>query len=88
MSNTREATAYLQIAPHAPRAYGTYYSYGEASVMRCTNKRPAEPLPGCIVVKVKIRVPAAAWGPIAPEVVVDIPASLVQHPVEVEAAAP
>lgn len=86
MSQTREATAYLQLAPRAPRPYGGYWGgSSEASVVRCTNKPPAEPIPGCIVVKVRIRVPDAAWRPISPTVVIDVPADLVQHPVEVEA---
>lgn len=88
MNPTREATAYLQIAPHAPRPYGGYWGSSEASIMRCTNGKPETPLPGCIVVKVRIRVPKEAWEPISPEAVIDIPAELIQRPVEVEAVHP
>lgn len=88
MTKTREATAYLQLAPRAPRAYGSWYNSSEASVVRCTNSKPEEPISGCIVVKVRIRVPIEAWGPISPEAIIDVPLDLVQRPVEVEAVAP
>lgn len=84
MSDTRTATAYVQIA----RERRTWS--GNAVVRKVTNRKP-EPeqlLPGCIVVKIQIRVPVALWEPITPEAVVDVPAELVQRPVAVEAVDP
>ena len=87
MSGTREATAYLQLEPGAPRAYGKsgWSGSSEATVVRCTNTKPDKPIPGCIVVKLQIRVPKEAWEPFAPEAVIDVPAELIQRPVSVEA---
>lgn len=85
--STREATAYLQLEPGAPSAYGKsgWQLRDCATVVRCTNSKPAEPIPGCIVVKVKIRVPREAWEPLSPEAIIEVPAELVQRPVTVSA---
>lgn len=78
------ADAYLQV-----RKFTSYWGTPrEARVVRCTQTKPDEPIPGCIVVKVKLRIPVAAWGPFEPEAVIDVPADLVQQPIEVEAVDP
>ncbi|NUP33641.1 MAG: hypothetical protein HOU01_18310 [Streptomycetaceae bacterium] len=84
MTDAKTATAYVQIA-REKRSWS-----GEAVVRKVTNRKP-EPeqiLPGCVVVKIRIRVPVALWEPITPEAVIDVPAELVQRPVEVEAVEP
>ena len=90
MTRQVAATAYLQIA-HVPganydRERGVWD--GKGIVRRVTNTRPETVLPGCIVVKVRLRVPVAGWAPFTPEAVIDVPADLVQRPVEVEAVEP
>jgi hypothetical protein len=79
-NNLRTATAYLQISRDR-------YPY-DAKVMRSTQKKPEFVEPGCVVVKVQLRLPNVAWEPFAPEAVIDVPADLVQRPVEVEAVEP
>jgi len=74
--------AYLQIRRKTRNGYETY---SEGVVERVTSKRPDTPAPGCVVVKVQINVPLAAFEPLTPEVVIDVPEDLVQHPVEVVA---
>jgi hypothetical protein len=51
-------------------------------------RRPERIEPGCIVVKVRLRIPSEAWGPFEPEAVIDVPTDLIQHPIEVEAVDP
>lgn len=84
MSRLLDADAYLQIRRHA-----TWNRY-EARVMRVTQRRPDEEsvLPGCVVVKVKIQIPSAAFDPLQPEAVVVIPEDLIQRPVYVTAEDP
>lgn len=77
-----EADAYLQIE----RGYFRGGWGFQARVQNVTQKPPTVVLPGCIVVKVKVRIPFEAWDPIAPEAVVDVPAELIQRPVEVVAS--
>lgn len=86
MSGLREATAYLQIE-NVP-AGNTYDSGTKAAVRGVTNKKPDVIRPGCIVVKVRLRIPSAAWEPFQPEDVIDVPADLVQRPIDVEAVDP
>jgi hypothetical protein len=76
-----EATAYLQVRLVRPSTY----SPSEARVMAATQRKPDSPQPGCIVVKVKLRIPVEGWDPFEPEAVIDVPADLVQHPILVEA---
>lgn len=77
-----EATAYLQVW----RWSNDWRT--EARVVKSTQRPPEVVEPGCIVVKVKLRIPFEAWDPIAPEAVIDVPAELIQHPIEVEAVDP
>lgn len=84
---TRTATAYLQIAPHAPvggdKTWDRAHGWG-ASIQRVTNHPPETPLPDCVVVKVVIEVPAAAWEPLVPEAKVTVPLDAVQRPISVQ----
>lgn len=83
---TREATAYLQIAGRPP---GNAWDAGNrAAVVGVTNTKPDVVRAGCIVVKVKLRIPVEAWEPFAPEAVIDVPADLVQRPIAVTAVEP
>lgn len=80
MTQSREATTYLQV-----RA-GRYHS--QATVVNATTKKPSVVQPGCIVVKVKLRLPREAWDPFEPEAVIDVPADLIQYPIDVTAVDP
>lgn len=79
-SNVRTATAYLQISRDR-------YPF-DAKVMKSTQRKPEFIEPGCVVVKVQLRLPNVAWEPFAPEAVIDVPVDLVQRPVEVTAEDP
>lgn len=79
--NPAEATAYLQVRLDRRSTY----SASEAKVMGVTQTKPDQARPGCIVVKVKLRIPVEGWDPFEPEAVIDVPADLVQHPIAVEA---
>ena len=82
-NDVRVATAYLQIEGKNP---GPGYDYGTQAIVRGVhNKAPHSVKPGCIVVKVKLRIPKEAWEPFAPEAVIDVPAELIQRPIQVEA---
>lgn len=87
MSRVHEVPVYLQIT--RPR-YG--YSYGgrwiSAVARRLTVQRPEQPLPGAVVVKLTLRIPDEAFEPLRPQAVIDIPADLIQRPVQVEANDP
>lgn len=74
-----EATAYLQVEL---RRRSTYVA-SDARVVRATQRKPDQVAPGCIVVKVKLRIPVEGWDAFEPEAVIDVPADLVQHPIEV-----
>ncbi|WP_134740012.1 hypothetical protein [Nocardioides sp. 503] len=82
--NPAEATAYLQVR----LARTSTYSASEAKVVAVTQRKPEDPQPGCIVVKVKLRIPVEGWDPFEPEAVIDVPADLVQHLIAVEAEDP
>lgn len=77
MSSYREGTAYLQLVP-------TKYPY-ELKLAGATQRKPTVVDPDAVVVKVRLRVPSAAFEPLQPEAVVTVPAELVQHEVVVEA---
>lgn len=82
--NPAEATAYLQVR----LARKSTYSASEARVVKATQRKPDAADPGCITVKVKLRIPVEAWDAFEPEAVIDVPADLIQHPIEVEAVDP
>lgn len=77
-----EGDAYLQIRRHQ------HWSQSELRIMRATQRRPEVIEPGCVVVKIRLRMPLAAFLPLQPEAVVTVPEDLVQHPVEAEAVQP
>lgn len=76
-SKPAEATVYLQVRLDRRSSY----SASQATVVKLTQKKPDRPLAGCIVVKVKLRIPVEGWDPFEPSAVIDIPADLIQHPV-------
>ena len=77
VSRIREGTTYLQV-----RAGRGYFSL---DVVKATQRKPTVIAPGCVVVKVQLRIPDKAFRPLEPTAVVTVPEQLVQHPVEVEA---
>ena len=90
---TIDVPVYLQVEPRR-RAwnYDTRRNDGparDAAVVATTARRPAKPRAGTVVVKVTLRIPAAAFEPLRPEAVVVIPTDLTEpHPIEVEAQDP
>lgn len=76
MSTHREGWTYLQVIRDPQRV-------GRLSVVGSTKKPPASVVAGAVIVKVKLRVPDAAFAPV--EAVVTVPEDLVQRPVEVDA---
>lgn len=74
-----EATAYLQVRLKRRLSYAA----SEARVIGVTQRKPEQASPGCIVVKVKLRIPVEGWDAFEPEAVINVPADLVQHPIEV-----
>lgn len=90
---TIDVPVYLQVEPRDrdyDRTTGRYDGTPRAAaVVGSTVKRPDRPKAGTVVVKVTLRIPAAAFNPLRPEAVVLIPASLTDpHPVVVEAQDP
>ncbi|MCZ9884113.1 hypothetical protein [Arthrobacter sp. B2a2-09] len=79
MSGYIEADTYLQLR----RTEGVWNR--PLRVIKSTQRKPAVLEPGCVVVKVRIRVPAAAFEPLTPEAVVTVPESLIQHTVQATA---
>lgn len=79
-----EATAYLQVRLDRRISYAP----SKATVVRVTQRKPDQPQPGCIVVKVKLRIPVEGWNPFEPEAVIDVPADLVQHPIAADVEDP
>lgn len=84
-----QTTCYLQVVP-------TYSAYrkdanGERevesiAVKSVTQRKPSKALnAGGVVVKMRLRLPRAAFKPLAPSVVIDIPLDMLVQPDEVEA---
>lgn len=82
MNGTVEAKVYLQIKPTRPSWSRTISG---AALAGATQKKPEVQKPGTVLIKLKVRLPIAAFEPLQPEAVVVVPESLVQHAVEVEA---
>lgn len=83
-----DATVYLQVAPELARWAPTDAprSVLGAKVVNSTQSRSKKPQPGTVEVKLKIRVPKAAFLPLRPEAVVVVPEDMTAaHPIEVEA---
>jgi hypothetical protein len=86
-----DATFYAQVEPEwGYRAPGDEErSLRRVRVVRVTQQRPTQPKPGTVLVKLTLRVPAAAFYPLRPEAVVVVPESLTEAtPVEVVAEDP
>lgn len=81
MAEYREGTTYLTVRPD-------HYWANELKVIKATQGEPSSIDADCVVVKLKLRIPKAAFKPLEPEAVVTVPEELVQHPVEVEAVDP
>lgn len=82
-NQVRVATVYLHVEGTNP---GRGYDFGDKAVVRgVSTTKPRTPKPRCIVVKVQLRIAQKAWDPFSPEAIIDVPADLVQHPIEVEA---
>lgn len=59
-----------------------------AKVRRLTQKKPDEPLGGCITVKLNIELPAQAFMPLEPEATIVVPAEFITQPITVTAEDP
>lgn len=82
-----DATFYAQVEPE----YGRWdnESVIGAKVVRISQKKPASPIGGTVTVKLTIRVPKVAFGPLAPEAIVVVPTDLTEaHPITVTAEEP
>jgi hypothetical protein len=80
-----DATFYAQVEPE----WGYAYAGDEdkplraAKVANVTQKRPTHPKPGTVLVKLTLRIPAAAFYPLRPEAIIIVPESLTEAtPVE------
>lgn len=85
-----DATFYAQVEPEWGYAYGDQdRPVRGAKVVTITQKKPAKPRGGTVLVKLTIRVPAGAFLPLRPEAIVVIPEDMtVTAPVEVVAEDP
>lgn len=88
-----DAEVYLQVDPEwwQYRDRDAERAVRGARVVRLTQNRPTKPVPGTVLVKVKvtIRIPKAAFLPLRPEAVVTIPEDMtLTAPIEVEAGDP
>lgn len=86
-----DATVYLQVEP-TWYPHWVYDANGErvlegGKVMRATQTRPDKPIPGSVVCKVTLRMPATAFLPLRPEAVVVVPEGMTE-PITVEANDP
>lgn len=66
-----ETTCYLQVEPQW--AYWDSERLAGIKVRRVTAKKPESPLPGVVVVKLKLDIDDQAFMPLKPEVTVKIP---------------
>ncbi len=87
-----DATFYAQVDPEwgglVDSETGQRRVWG-AKVVNATQKRPTKPRAGTVLVKLTLRVPKAAFLPLAPAAVVVIPEDMtVVAPLEVEAEDP
>lgn len=87
-----DAVVYVQVEPE-------WYRYGSAGsderpltgakFARATQQRPTSPKPGAVLLKLTLRIPAAAFYPLRPEAIVVVPETLTEAtPVEVTAEDP
>lgn len=79
--DTHEATFYVQVQRRdAKWRDGKYIT---AVATKLTTEAPKQVMPGAVAIQLKVRIPDAAFDPISPSVVVDIPADMIQHAIEV-----
>lgn len=90
MTSHPQATFYVQLEPE----YGWGIAGREAPIVGAkavgiTQKKPTKPKPGSVIVKLTVALPEAAFRPLQPEAVINIPDNLTQAaPVEVTAEDP
>lgn len=91
MTGTHDATFYVQLEPDiVANSYAAPWVKAIKAV-GLTLKRPGRPRGrvGTVTVKLTVRVPDAAFLPLAPEAVIVVPVDMTElNPVEVEASAP
>lgn len=85
--SSRETTFYVQVEADVRTNYSGEYVRSIKAV-NLTQKRPTQPRPGAVMVKLTLRMPHEAFLPLSPEAVIEIPASLTERIVEVEAIEP
>lgn len=88
MSSTHDATFYVQIEPDF--YIGPSGKVRAIKAVRITQQRPDSPKPNTVTAKLTVRVPDAAFRPLAPEAVIVVPDDMlaVNEPLEVEAGDP
>lgn len=90
MVDTVDATFFAQVDPdwYQHNSWSDPHLRG-AKVVTTTQKKPARPKGGTVLVKLTIRLPVAAFLPLRPEVVVVIPGNMTEvSPIEVIAEDP
>ncbi|WP_346007421.1 hypothetical protein [Janibacter terrae] len=91
MTNTHDATFYVQIEPEFRTPYGGVDPQVRSiKAVRITQQKPESPKPGTVTTKLTVRVPDAAFLPLRPEAVIVVPDDMVaaNDPIEVEAGDP
>jgi hypothetical protein len=89
MSETIDATLYVQVEPEFARWPANDPPVIGARPTRMTQKRPDKPKPGSVLVKLTVRLPKSAFMPLRPEAIVVVPESLaLPTPVTVQAVDP
>ncbi len=78
MAIWREGSVYLQVRVRS----------WQLRVVKATQRQPEVVEPGCVVVKIQLRIPQSAFAPLRPQAVITVPEELVQHPIEAEAVDP
>lgn len=79
-SASHDATFYIQLKPEFARygAHGQPPNVVAVKPVALTQKSPAQPKGGAILVKLTLRIPDSAFHPLRPEAVIVIPESMVQ----------
>lgn len=91
MATSRDSTFYVQLEPvWGSRLYGSdELRLDHVRAVRMTQDKPKKPLPGVVMVKLTVRIPEAAFRPLRPEAIIEIPEALTTHtPIEVVADDP
>lgn len=77
MSKQVETTIYVQLSADFWHMRGEEQVRG-IRLARTTASRPKKPIPGTVTVKLTLRLPDAAFLPLAPAAVIEIPAGSVE----------